>query len=84
MDNEELMAELKAMAEANKKKRTVVGEIAANGGGAVAGGYIGYVAGSALALVAAPFTGGLSLVIPPLLGVGGAVYGHQMGKKLDD
>jgi hypothetical protein len=81
MSNEELLAALREQA---KPKKTIVGEIAANGGGAVAGGYIGYVAGSALALVAAPFTGGLSLVIPPLLGVGGAVYGHQMGKKVDD
>lgn len=84
MSNEDLMAELKAMAEANKKKETVVGSIAKNGGGAVAGGYLGWLAGGAVAVALAPLTGGLSVIIPPLMGVGGAVVGHKASKAIDD
>jgi hypothetical protein len=84
MSNEEMLAMMQEMMAEKKKKDTVVGAVAANGGGALAGGYIGYLAGGAVAVALAPLTGGLSLVIPPLMGIGGAVVGHKAGKKLDD
>ena len=84
MDNEELMAELRKMAEANKNKSTVTGDIMKQGGGAVVGAGLGYAVGIPVAAVLAPFTFGLSAVIPFALGAAGGVYGHKAAKKIDD
>lgn len=81
MSNDELLAALRDQA---KKKDTVVGSVAKNGGGAVAGGYLGWLAGGAVAVALAPLTGGLSVIIPPLMGIGGAVVGHKASKAIDD
>jgi hypothetical protein len=82
-DDVDVVAELKAMIEANKKKETAVGAVMKNGGGAVAGGTLGYIGGGALAVALAPFTGGASLLIPVLTGVAGAVAGHKVSKDID-
>ncbi len=82
-EKDEVLAELQAMLEANKKKETAVGVVMKNGGGAVAGGTLGWIGGGALAVALAPFTGGASLIIPVLTGVAGTVAGHKMAKDID-
>lgn len=82
-EKDDVLAELQAMIEANKKKETAVGVVMKNGGGAVAGGTLGYIGGGALAVALAPFTGGASLVIPILSGAVGAVAGHKMSKDIE-
>lgn len=89
--NEDVVAELKAMIEANKKKETWVGTAAKNGGGALAGGYAGTLAAplvvGALGAVLAPFTGGLSVAAAAAITgatvIGGAVVGHKMSKDIE-
>lgn len=84
MDNEELMEELRKMAEANKKKETAVGTVMKNGGGAVAGGTVGWYVGAGIGAALAPFTGGVSIAVAPIIGavVAGGL-GHKMSKDID-
>jgi hypothetical protein len=82
-DKDETLAELQAMLDANKKKETAVGVVLKNGGGAVAGGTLGWIGGGALAVALAPFTGGASLIIPVLTSAAGAVAGHKMSENVD-
>jgi len=82
-EKDDVLAELQAMIEANKKKETAVGVVLKNGGGAVAGGTLGYIGGGALAVALAPFTGGASLLIPIITGAAGAVAGHKMSENVD-
>jgi hypothetical protein len=81
------------MADEPKKEETVVGTVMKNGGGALTGGAIGVAVAApvvvwGLGTVLAPFTGGLSLVaaaaVTAAVGVGGAVYGHKLSKKIDE
>lgn len=71
------------MDEEKKKNGTVVGDVMKNGGGALAGAAIGWTAGSIVAAAAAPFTFGLSVLIPPVVAVAAGVYGHKKSKDLD-
>ncbi len=84
MSNEDLMAELKDMAEKNRKKKTVVGTVMENGGGATVGAGLGWLAGGVAAVALAPLTGGLSILIPPAMAVAGGVVGHKASKGIDD
>jgi hypothetical protein len=54
-----------------------------NGGGAVTGGLLGWTAGGLAAVALAPITGGLSILVPPLVAVAGGVMGHKMSKDID-
>ena len=71
------------MADEPKKDSTVVGDVMKNGGGALTGAAIGWTAGSLIAAAAAPFTFGLSVLIPPVVAVAAGVYGHKKSKDLD-
>lgn len=90
MQDADVVAEIKAMLEA-KKKETVLGKVAKNGGGALAGGYAGTLAAPLVVglagAVLAPFTGGLSIAAAAAITgatvIGGAVVGHKMAKDLD-
>jgi hypothetical protein len=64
-------------------KETAVGTIMKNGGGAAAGGAVGYTAGTVAAVALAPITGGLSILVAPLFGIAGAVAGHRMSKDME-
>jgi hypothetical protein len=74
------------------RERTVVGEVMKQGGGAVTGGLIGGAVAAPLVIwglgvIAAPFTGGVSLGVAAAAtaatAVAGAVIGHNASKKLD-
>ena len=67
----------------DEKKPTVAGEIMKHGGGAAVGAGLGYAVGSVAAVALAPFTFGLSVVIPFALGAAGGVMGHKAAKKFD-
>lgn len=82
-DEGDLMARLEALLAEKEKKKTAVGTIMENGGGAVVGTGIGWTLGGIAAVAAAPITGGLSVLIPPLVAVAGGVMGHKMSKDLD-
>lgn len=90
MSNEDVMAEMKAMME-ERNKKSMVGKVMKNGGGAVAGGYLGSLAAplvvGAAGVLLAPITGGLSVAAAAALAgatvVGGAVVGHKMAKDVD-
>jgi hypothetical protein len=71
------------MDEEKKKGKSITGEIMSQGGGAVTGAAIGWTAGSIVALAAAPFTFGLSVLIPPIAAVAVGVYGHKKSQDLD-
>jgi hypothetical protein len=75
------------------KDKTVVGEVMKHGGGAVTGGLLGGAVAAPLVIwglgvIAAPFTGGVSLGVAAAAtaatAVAGAVVGHQMSKKIDE
>jgi hypothetical protein len=81
---EAILAAKEAELEAAKSKETVVGSVMKNGGGATVGAGLGYAIGIPVAAVLAPFTFGLSAVIPFALGAAGGVVGHKASKKIDD
>jgi hypothetical protein len=71
------------MADEPKNDDTLVGTVMKNGGGAATGAVIaGGVLGPIVAGVLAPFTGGLSLAIPPLMAVAGGIWGHKESQKI--
>lgn len=77
-----LAAKEKELADA-KSKKTMVGDVMRNGGGAAAGAYVGWTVGSALAVPLAPFTFGLSALIPVAGAIAAGVYGHNKSKEID-
>jgi hypothetical protein len=66
-----------------EKKDTVVGTVMKQGGGAGLGAFAGWTIGSVIAVAAAPFTGGLSILIPVGVAAAGGVIGHKAAKDLD-
>jgi hypothetical protein len=66
-----------------KKKKTAVGSVMENGGGAAIGATVGYTAGTVAAVALAPITGGLSILVAPLFGIAGGVMGHRAAKDMD-
>jgi hypothetical protein len=89
---EALLAAKEAELEAAKSKKTVVGTVMKNGGGAATGAVLGSIAVApavvwGVGAVLAPFTGGLSLGAAAALSaaavVGTAVVGHKMSKDID-
>jgi len=81
---EAILAAKEAELEAAKKKRTVVGTVMENGGGAATGAGLGWLAGGVAAVALAPFTGGLSILVAPAMAVAGGVIGHKASKGIDD
>lgn len=77
--SDDLDARLKAL----EDKKTVVGDLMKNGGGAAIGAGLGYAVGVPVAAALAPFTFGLSAVIPFGIAVATGVYGHKKAKDLD-
>jgi hypothetical protein len=90
MADEDIVARMERML-AEKEQESVVKKVAKNGGGLVAGGYVGTLAApvvvGAVSAILAPFTGGLSLAAGALVGgaviAGSAVMGHKMAKDID-
>lgn len=83
-EKNEVEAYIRKIMDEEKKKETAVGTVMKNGGGAVAGGSVGWYAGTAIGAALAPVTGGASLVLGPLLGmIGGGAVGHKMSKDID-
>jgi hypothetical protein len=81
---EDVVARLEALLAEKEKKPTAVGKIMKNGGGAVAGGYVGGTIGLAVGAALAPFTFGLSVPLAPILGaVVVGKLGHDMSKDID-
>lgn len=70
------------MADEPKKDETLVGTIAKNGGGAALGATVGWTAGGIAAAALAPFTGGLSVLIPVGMAVVGGVWGHNKAQDV--
>jgi hypothetical protein len=66
-----------------KKKKTAVGTVMENGGGAAVGATIGYTAGTVAAVALAPVTGGLSILVAPLFGIAGGIFGHKASKDME-
>lgn len=83
MADEDVVARLEALLAEKEKKETAVGKVMKNGGGALTGAYIGWTAGSVLAVAAAPFTGGLSVLIPIVGAAAFGKVGHDMSKGID-
>lgn len=73
------------MDEEKKKDETLVGTVMKNGGGAVAGVAIGGgVVGPIVGVALAPFTGGLSVALAPvILGAAAGWWGHKKSQELD-
>jgi hypothetical protein len=89
---EAILEAKEAELEAAKDKKTVVGTVMKNGGGAATGAVLGSIAVApavvwGVGAVLAPFTGGLSLgaaaAISAAAVVGTAVVGHKMAKDVD-
>jgi hypothetical protein len=70
------------MADEPKKDETLVGTLAKNGGGAAIGATVGYTAGGVAAIALAPFTGGLSALIPIGMAVVGGLWGHNKAQDV--
>jgi hypothetical protein len=66
-----------------KKRKTAVGTVMENGGGAAVGATLGYTLGTVASVALAPVTGGLSILVAPLFGVAGGVMGHRAAKDMD-
>jgi hypothetical protein len=82
MADEDIVARMERML-AEKEKKSAVASVMQNGGGAVTGGLLGWTAGGLAAVALAPITGGLSILVPPLVAVAGGVMGHKMSKDID-
>ena len=54
------------------------------GAGGIAGGGLGGLAGTAAGIALAPETGGLSLAIPLIGGIGGSLAGGALGEKAQE
>jgi hypothetical protein len=89
---EAILAAKEAELEAANSKKTAVGTVMKNGGGAVAGGLLGVAVAAPAAVwvvgaLAAPFTGGLSIAaaaaVTAAAVAGSAVVGHKMSKDMD-
>lgn len=70
------------MADEPKKDETLVGTLAKNGGGAAIGATVGWTAGGLAAAALAPFTGGLSVLIPVIGAVAGGMWGHNKSQDI--
>jgi hypothetical protein len=81
-DDNDMVARMEALLKKEEKK-TAVGTIMENGGGAVVGGTLGYAAGTVAAVALAPITGGLSILVAPLFGVAGGIMGHKASKDME-
>jgi FtsH-binding integral membrane protein len=90
-ENKDMVARMEALLAEKEKKETWVGTVAKNGGGAVAGGYVGTLAAplvvGTIGAVLAPFTGGLSVAAAAAITgatvIGAGVIGHKMSKDVD-
>lgn len=70
--------------EPEKKDESLVATAMKNGGGAVTGAVVGGgIIGPVVAGVLAPFSMGLSVLIPPALAIMGGLWGHKKSQELD-
>lgn len=82
-ERDDVIARMEALLAEKEKKDTAVGKVMKNGGGAAAGGYVGWTLGTAAAVALAPVTGGLSVLIPFAGAIVGGKVGHDMAKDVD-